>query len=295
MDEWERRFDELRAPLASASPPPVLYHYTSVDAFRSILDTQSLWFTNVAYMNDEGEEIHVVNVISDAVRDVCDELGYDDHIGLVSRVFQQRFGLDFYALSLSERDDDLGQWRGYGHGIGGIAIGLSCDGLKPAGRSRIEVVKIDYDRPSQISEIADITRRFLGLYNELKDQTPKSALARLRTMLFRYLGADLTYAALRYKSRHWVGESEWRLIIARHGPEANNDVKFRTGPIGLTPYIAIELRQAAGGDADKLPIGEAVIGPCRYPALAKRAVTKLLSQKGWPRDCVRQSTVPLRF
>jgi hypothetical protein len=41
--------------LATDSPPPILYHYTSQDGLLGILDSKSIWASKVQYLNDEQE------------------------------------------------------------------------------------------------------------------------------------------------------------------------------------------------------------------------------------------------
>lgn len=53
---------------------PKLFHYTSVDAFRNILKTQTLWASHYKTLNDKSELTHFENFISDGIGKILPEL-----------------------------------------------------------------------------------------------------------------------------------------------------------------------------------------------------------------------------
>ena len=53
---------------------PKLFHYTSVDAFRNILKTQTLWASHYKTLNDKSELTHFENFISDGIGKILSKL-----------------------------------------------------------------------------------------------------------------------------------------------------------------------------------------------------------------------------
>ena len=52
-------FEELLARLYGTKPDPEnpLYHYTSLEGLRGIVDSRTLWATDIRYLND-AQELH---------------------------------------------------------------------------------------------------------------------------------------------------------------------------------------------------------------------------------------------
>ncbi len=105
--------------------PDILYHYTSIEAFKSIIETKKMRATRYDQMNDTGELQLGVRNLLEAVnghRGGGSPAVFEDW--LVSEI--QEFGrgtLDVYVLSLSAVADSLDQWRAYSRN-GGVAIGF---------------------------------------------------------------------------------------------------------------------------------------------------------------------------
>jgi hypothetical protein len=47
----------------------VVYHYATLDSFLSIVESQSLYFTNLYYLNDRKEYNHGVEIVLDTLKD----------------------------------------------------------------------------------------------------------------------------------------------------------------------------------------------------------------------------------
>jgi hypothetical protein len=108
--------------------PDILYHYTSIEAFQSIIESKKMRATRYDQMNDTGElQLGVHNLreaitghpVGDSLADVKDFKDF-----LISEI--EDYGkdtLDVYVLSLSAAADSLDQWRAYSPN-GGVAIGF---------------------------------------------------------------------------------------------------------------------------------------------------------------------------
>lgn len=90
----------------------ILYHYTSFEAFINIIEKEQLWASKIQYMSDSREFMHGLNLINKIY-------------GKEESFFKYMKNADTFALSLSEKKDDLDQWRGYTANGHGLCIGFS--------------------------------------------------------------------------------------------------------------------------------------------------------------------------
>lgn len=105
--------------------PEILYHYTSIEAFKRILESGTIRATRYDQMNDLSEVQLGVELLLRAVRThKTDDSTRQYKEFLIARVDGYReVPLDVYVLSLSSAADSLGQWRAYAP-KGGVAIGF---------------------------------------------------------------------------------------------------------------------------------------------------------------------------
>jgi hypothetical protein len=71
-------------------------------------------------------------------------------------------------------------------------------------------------------------------------------------------------------------EKEWRLI--GRGSTGEIDVAFRTGPLGVTPYVNLELPEDA--------LATVIVGPGQNEELRRQGVERLLGESGYGHDDV---------
>jgi hypothetical protein len=295
--------DQSGRDIASTIPqrdaPSTLYHYTDMEALRAIIQSGEVWFTDVRYMNDAGEIEYGDTLISRSVYSAAEALQIANPDWWAEEAINRLPGVvTTSALSLSEDDDSLPQWRGYSRGTGGVALGFQCYG--PAGGfvaatpQPIELVPIEYDGLFQAQTLERLTRRHLELYLQFTSGGFERPLAE-RVMVS--LRACLQTVASQFKSPHWRSEQEWRIAITHNALSLGDRLRFRTGAVGLTPYTSVALRHPEGHFANKLPLSEVVIGPGPYQELNRAAIGTFLHQKGYSPDRtrLRLSDIPLRF
>jgi hypothetical protein len=105
-----------------------LHHYTSLDALLSIVETKSLWATNVHYLNDSSESelgLNLMRQVGEEARKTAK--GIDAEFlayfadWLDGRVFESA---SVYVLCFSEARNQLSQWRGYTEHGRGICLSI---------------------------------------------------------------------------------------------------------------------------------------------------------------------------
>ena len=230
----------------TTAEPDLLYHYTDAAALMGIVSpggwpvdypnsdavygsAAKLWASDSRYMNDESELLFGAKVFCRELRDSVGKPDVDANLGeaflTVADAFENEsvydWGVRCFAVSLSADRDLLSQWRGYGGGTGGFAIGFSWDALMghtyafhPRSTAmgttpfRTELCKIAYGE----DEAHDRARTFVSTTVARWHSTGPSALIRqgdrphlqsLATQVFREI-ATIKHAA-------FVEEQEWRL------------------------------------------------------------------------------------
>src|SRR6266851_4172570 len=102
-----------------------VYHYTTLPAFKSIVETQELWLSDYAYLNDSSEVNHGLALARNTFPSAMQSLAKED-----SLVFENILGLRpnqqprICVACFSFERDSLTQWKGYGAAAIGIAFGI---------------------------------------------------------------------------------------------------------------------------------------------------------------------------
>ncbi|MEX0827841.1 MAG: DUF2971 domain-containing protein, partial [Haliea sp.] len=119
------------SPLEERTPPPIIYHYTSDAGLRGILESGTLWLTDIFNLNDPSELSHG---LSHAVK-ILDSMAASGP--LESKLFTEQLGAfvtqggvqaaaHFFVCSFSADGDDLGQWRAYADNGCGYVLGFDA-------------------------------------------------------------------------------------------------------------------------------------------------------------------------
>ena len=131
----------------------VLYHYCSLQTFYSIIKNKSIWLSDLRKTNDSKELIWLNEVVNEIfapeVKKEIEELskkkeseGAEKREEYEGKIFGWKFVRNFlnvykdfsgsscWGFCLSEKGDDLGQWRGYGDDGAGISIGFNRNKLE---------------------------------------------------------------------------------------------------------------------------------------------------------------------
>lgn len=112
--------------------PEHVYHYTSAEGLYGILESNAVWAADCRFLNDTSEsQVGVAKA-----RDISRSRRFstrDQHLVSFYRqlsTFMRRESPEpNFIFSLSERDDDLTQWRTYANDGLGFTIGFSSEKL----------------------------------------------------------------------------------------------------------------------------------------------------------------------
>jgi hypothetical protein len=113
-----------------------LYHYTSGEGLVGIIESGDLWVTQASCLNDATEVRYAAAVLLDSFQRyrgfpldsdaafICDRAIAGLSVDAAPKS-------EWFVACLSEEADDLSQWRAYGRGEGGYAIGFDVAGCSP--------------------------------------------------------------------------------------------------------------------------------------------------------------------
>lgn len=296
--------------------PNRLYHYTTLEGMRGIVETECIWLSDARYMNDASELEYAIGLIEDEVSAVI--RGSD-----LQEIVPPEFRLEMYESPVGakprpfiacfcEVDDLLSQWRGYGDLDASVALGLQTPFRRPA-----QLRRVIYDEQQQRELVrnatltwAQILRVLVGEGEDPRELVRMPARWALEEVLAEYY--------LCFKHPAFSEEREWRLIwllepraqiaLARHGDMVASpptgahfrvprgvEILFRRSAYGLTPFIKAPLSDSPEVHGGQLPLVSVSQGPRAHASIALESLALYLEAQGYGLGTeLRASTVPLR-
>jgi hypothetical protein len=142
-----------------------VYHYTTTDGFKGILESGEIWATSIYCLNDWTEFEYARKPFIDSLPAL---LNNEDTAGGAASLLPDldkfvnpRPPLFVCSFSAARDGDDLGQWRAYSHPYG-YAIGFHVDTLRNyAGLLGFSLVPCEYGT-ADIQETAKRTAEIMG-------------------------------------------------------------------------------------------------------------------------------------
>ncbi|MDO3334051.1 DUF2971 domain-containing protein [Mycobacteroides abscessus] len=283
-----------------------LYHYTDAGGLKGILDSEQLWGTHAAYLNDSQEFAYGVEAISNMIADYAEwvkepEAGWKDPeagstiIGGVrnqvliraKEVLEDEFAP--FVTCFSVYADELSQWRGYANGGYAICfdkevlrqnveqvrassgdLPLPDEVIKPQLRAVEYIPKKQYESVTNLVD-AHITGLAALLKHEDKSARFKEAEQRLISLIVPM--------AASMKHHSFVSEAEERLICH------TSETFYTPSRIGLIPRVRFSFPPTA--------VRKVIVGPSPLDDVKQRSLTRYLKHK-YPHVEVVPSAVPYR-
>lgn len=253
-----------------------LFHYTDINAVRSIIEDQKFWLTHIRYMNDKSELVHYLNLFREKWVPKQLNLMLTRALGgqpatkeQLEFVFAQRKNIDdslsevttninAYVGSFCGKADLLSQWRGYTNGIIGYCIEFDesilneyfSDAFKDNAKLK-ECVYKGEDHENVINQYVD---------KMLEEEVGDAEGDENRANIFRKLIDECSF----FKPEAFAEENENRLRIF-HDDEF--DFRVRNGI--LIPYLEVDI-------PDKV-IKSITVGPHENQTLAHQALTHYIT------------------
>ena len=161
-----------------------------------------------------------------------------------------------FVICFSEVEDDLGQWRGYGGGQCGYAIGFDYSKLYsalPNIRADALLTPMNYDPVRQTFIVDDLLKNAEKFF--MAGLSGKDA-QRWASEFLEAFSLELDIFACITKHPAFAAEHERRIIL-RLNPNETNRLEFRQKQTLLARHLPIDLRGSDG----LLPITRICVGP----------------------------------
>jgi hypothetical protein len=259
-----------------------LWHYTSIRALISIVESRKIWLSHAFYLSDSREIVHARDVLEKLILSKIDSYEGEE------KNFVAEFGnwihsigaaYQIFIFSLSEKRSLLSQWRAYTPHGKGVCIGFSVSRL-------IHVLEKYGFRLARCIYTAEEHREILSSLLSNMMTTFRRRLSQIDTRgrppcqkyypFFDEFRGDILQVLAIIKAEPFQEEREWR-IISRYFPSyVVPDVKFREGASMLMPYIEIDL---SFGDIEKPFIETVLLGPSQHAELSMTALSNFLSNR----------------
>ncbi len=186
---------------------------------------------------------------------------------------------EWFVACLSEVRDDLSQWRAYGRGEGGYAIGFSSPLLILSGApSQSFLAPINYDAAAHIALAKRITSATVQFFQEgLKADRERTPSTWVNEFLAAWRDC-VVYLAPVLKDPAFQAEHEWRVVHRLRAADVKN-LKFRQKQTMMSRHLPLKFAPPDGSDF--LPILQVMVGPCRHGQVSRVSVGDLLSAHGY--------------
>jgi len=282
------------------TPPRTLYHYTSMQALLSIVESGRIRATHVRFLNDQSEVVTMWELVIRRLRERIEAAESSDEKQTLSEIVQaaqSRRLLNEFVASFSQKKDDLSQWRSYCPEGVGFSIGFSSAALRsqwvsdPNGGQPSFVgallEKIEYVDDTTLTTIDWAINAAVHFASQIEHSV---AGVSKQDMIVGWLSV----LAPSFKHTAFRDESEWRLILSKpHKPMPGQ--RFRVGKSTLVPFIEVELnKDSHRKPADAYMIHEVVVGPTPNAELSMEALRALFESKDQPQVRVEKSAIPYR-
>ncbi len=245
--------------------PSMLFQYTSLEAALQIIETRTVWCSNLRYSNDPSEATYG--------KDLLDDIMTKDTDLKLEGLRKVIAELDPYAASFSADDDLLPQWRAYCRNGRGVAIGASFETLRD-NKSMI-FVRVVYDPAEQRRFITDMLNVFrTSLLSARHDQTRLAAILHKLALYLATIRSAL-------KSNAYDSEKEYRLLnlLPNRLDEPHSGLNFRVSGGSIVPFLSADLSQSRHGNIPE-PIRSVRLGPCLDASLVEASLRLFGDQTG---------------
>ena len=249
----------------------MIYHYTDLNATKSILENSKLWLTDYNFLNDKQEFNHGFNILIECLEefddfpDECSENFIHRFREAVKFIKQDNFSMleknKIFVTSFSMAPDSLNQWRSYGM----FSVEFN-ETFFPELQEKEDLYYLDchyildYHETKEYAEIL-IKEKILPVLLQLSDRQHMI----LMDLELSYL---IDIYALSFKDGAFVDEQEMRLVVSCAPDE--DSIQFRAKGNILIPYLELEL--------SPLSINSVTIGPIDNQSLSASSLNMLASK-----------------
>ncbi len=278
----------------------IVWHYTNGPGFLGILQSSTLYATQVASLNDARETKYASDLYRDAVKDlIAGKTDDAEATTFLNRVLEYvkedpnsptHGSSKFFVTCFSADEDELTQWDRYG-GDNGYAIGFLARGLLREPSSRL--YRVVYDRDKQVRAAQKIAEGTLMFFLESIDEERAKDLEKWSRDFFAAWDEWVYKLAPLAKDATWRNENEFRIVHELKVSEFPQ-VRFAQKKTMMSRYLALDTPSWLKWRSPRLPIAKVLIGHGNHPSFTAVSVRLLLDQMGYVGVPVEMTKCSLR-
>jgi hypothetical protein len=279
----------------------ILWHYTNGPGLLGILETGTLYSTQVSCLNDSSEIRYASSLFKNALITSLPKWSSDKAV----ESFVQRYlklieeeperpnhaPSPFFVTCFSQEDDDLNQWRSHCGGENGYAIGFVVSKL--FGTANSVLVRVNYDRALHEELAAEVAEATVKFFQEGLEKNRAESPEKWEEEFLTHWDPFISRLAPMVKDPGFNSENEYRIVHEFHVEELK-DMKFVQKKTMLSRHLALSF--PLGGEAwvPRLPIAKVMVGPCRHREITRISVDTLLRKMGYGSGKVVSSQRPFQ-
>ncbi|MDX2277619.1 MAG: DUF2971 domain-containing protein [Hyphomonadaceae bacterium] len=272
---------------------PEIVHYTSLDKFASILNSNELWFGNLTDLNDTQECDHFLDIVIPEFPSLIQGgAAFAGVLPIVREMVRTQTYVSSWCEYLPDRPDGkLSMWRAYandGEGVGIVADSASFlpSAIKPANLGfHVSSSRVNYVRKEDVvAHAKDVIER-LSRVHMFPVPVPEALAA----------AAIVAVKAVCVKHDGWFEEEEIRFLHFGGVPGLGKPEALRQS--GPRQFFALGLQQYPEAQFDFRPariLKKVVVGPKGDKAARAREVRRLLDAHGLGHVQIAISDIPYR-
>lgn len=214
-----------------------LYHYTDVNAVKSILENRKLWLTDIRFLNDSSEFHDGIECFKKALESpepgLFSSIEFTDKAveylrkSLVEGAGFELNELPLFTCSFSRSDDLLSQWRAYG----AYAIEFDERLLSEELEKLIECKYVDRDKSTVA--VREVTGAIRTISKSMEAHGGAVGIEGINAVV------HLINAAASFKNYGFHEERELRVV--RTASAGDESIKFRAKGTRLVPYVEVAI------------------------------------------------------
>jgi len=227
---------EFREQYIREKLPAFLYHYTSIEGFKGIIDSKEIWATNAACIASDPSELTIAkNIALEILQE--EETGFKGRDELYhfckNTIKNSDRSKEFmHICSFTEEKDLLSQWRAYCPN-GGVSLCFDTDPYT----QRIDRLSPPTINEQYLNECIYEHEQHEEIMRNLFDfllKQPASSTEPESGFLKSFLSNMIKTFSYSFKHMSFKEEKEWRLC---YFPPDNDSVRHRTKDSMLIPYL----------------------------------------------------------
>jgi hypothetical protein len=288
-----------------------VYHYTTGEGLKGIIEGKSLWATGAYYFHDTSEIDYGCQLAASvlekgfaAAGSGFAELALRQAHTVLSDSAQRNVRIaTLYVACFCESDNLLSQWRTYSRS-GGFALGFrvaELGDLQPEHMTVSRPTKVLYQEEDQIKRVRDLIGDAIVVFGE--DDVVRGDADNPSADSVLAAGGEIAQILLSaitsFKAPDFAEEREWRLVCQPQYVEDGQKIdavrktaRFRASSRGLAPFV--ELRYPSSDPNRRtLPIDSVRFGPTQTPDLVKSVTRMLLDANGFHAVRIDGSRIPV--